>query len=219
MEVKKMSFYINNTSSCRPGGICGNPLTGLCEKALIEVTKVFDACRRQTTEVGLALPLSNFDPASPALPLTYISSTASGDDPTISDVVIDRLSQRPNFANVSATITIPVVVSYRDANGVLGTAESSIVVTENVVLFVPQPSVTPINISAFATFTSTIGTIDQSGSVATITGCLTVILKVTAVVDILVPSYGYPVIPPCQVSQTQICPGDNELPLFPTAVT
>lgn len=214
-----MSFYINNPSNCRPGGICGNPLTGLCEKALIEVRKVFDACRRQTTEIGLALPLSNFEPADPVLPLTYISATSSGDEPSISDVVIDRLSQRPNFANVSATITVPIIVSYRDANGVLGTVESSIVVTENVVLFVPQPAVTPIEISAFATFTSTIGTVDSLGEVATVTGCLTVILKVIATVDILVPSYGYPVIPPCQVSQTQVCPGDNELPLFPTAVT
>jgi hypothetical protein len=214
-----MSFYINNPSNCRPGGLCGNPLTGLCEKALIEVTKVFDACRRQTTEVGLALPLSNFNPSGPALPLTYISATSTGDAPVVNDVVIDRIPQRPNFANVSATITIPIIVSYRDANGVLGTAESSIVVTENVILFVPQPAVTPINITAFATFTSTIGTINSEGTIATVTGCLTVIIKVVAVVDILVPSYGYPVIPPCQASQNQICPNENELPLFPTAVT
>ena len=181
-----MSFYINNPSSCRPGGICGNPLTGLCEKALIEVTKVFDACRRQTTEIGLTLPLSNFNPAGPALPLTYISATQSG-SPIVSDVVIDRIPQRPNFANVSATITIPIVVSYRDANDVLGTAESSIVVTENVVLFVPQPSIIPVNITAFATFTSTIGTIDAPGTTATVTGCLIIIIKVVADVDILVP--------------------------------
>lgn len=213
-----MSFYINNPSSCRPGGICGNPLTGLCEKALIEVTKVFDACRRQTTEIGLTLPLSNFNPAGPALPLTYISATQSG-SPIVSDVVIDRIPQRPNFANVSATITIPIVVSYRDANDVLGTAESSIVVTENVVLFVPQPSIIPVNITAFATFTSTIGTIDAPGTTATVTGCLIIIIKVVADVDILVPSYGYPVIPPCQMSQNQACPGESELPLFPTAVT
>jgi hypothetical protein len=217
MEVK-MSFYINNPSNCRPGAICGNPLSGLCEKALIEVTKVFDACRRQTTETGLTLDLSNFDPAIPTLPLTYISATSSG-PATVSNVVIDRIPQRPNFANVSATITIPVTVSYRDANGVLGTAESIITTTENVILFVPQPSLIPIEITALASFTSTIGTIDPTGSVATVTGCLTIILKVVANVDILVPSYGYPEIPPCHASTNQICPPENELPLFPTAVT
>ncbi|MDD4111113.1 MAG: hypothetical protein PHS54_06195, partial [Clostridia bacterium] len=107
-----MSFYINNPNSCRPGGLSGNPLTGLCEKALIEVTKVFDACRRQTTEIGLTLPLSNFSPVGPVLPLTYISATQAN-SATVSDVVIDRIPQRPNFANVSATITIPIIVSYR----------------------------------------------------------------------------------------------------------
>lgn len=214
-----MSFYINNPSNCRPGGLYGNPVTGLCEKALIEVTKIFDACKMQTTEIGLVLPLSNFDPVGPTLPLTYISATTTGATPTVSDVVIDRIPQRPNFANVSATVTVPVLVSFRDANGALGTAESSIVVTENVVLFIPQPSETPINITAFASFTSTIGTIDGTGTVATVTGCLTIILKVVAIVDILVPSYGYPVIPPCQATQNQICPTESELPLFPTAVT
>lgn len=213
-----MSFYINNPSSCRPGGICGNPLTRLCEKALIEVTKVFDACRKQTTEVGLTLPLSNFNPASPDLPLTFISANQS-ENPIVSDIVIDRIPQRPNFANVSVTITIPIVVSYKDTNDVLGTAESSIVVTENVVLFVPQPSIMPINITSFATFSSTMGTIDAPGTTATVTGCLNIILKVVAQVDMLVPSYGYPVIPPCQISQNQVCPAESELPLFPTAVT
>ena len=214
-----MSFYINNNNACRPGGLSGNPSSGLCEKALIEVTKVFDACRQQLVESGLSLTLSNFNPAGPTQPLTFISATTSLTDPaTISDVVIDRIDQRPNFANVSGTVTVPVVVQYRDANGVLGTATATITVPENVIMFVPQPSVMPIEVSVFATFNATIGSINAEGTVATVTGCLNIILKVTAQVDILVPSYGYPVIPPCQQAETQICPGPGELPLFPTAL-
>ncbi len=214
-----MSFYINNPNTCRPGGICGNPLNGLCEKALIEVTKVFDACRQQIAESGLNVALSDFTPAGPTLPLTFISAITTADNPaTISDVIIDRIEQRPNFANISATVTIPIMVSYRDANGVLGTATGTIVVPENVIMFVPQPSITAINVTVFATFTSTIGSINAEGTTATITGCLQIILKVTAQVDILVPSYGYPVIPPCQAAENQICPLSGDLPLFPTAV-
>lgn len=214
-----MSFYINNNNTCRPGGLSGNPSSGLCEKALIEVTKVFDACRQQIVESGLSLALTNFNPANPTLPLTYISATTILDNPaTISDVIVDRIEQRPNFANVSATVTVPVQVQYRDANGVLGTATSTIVVPENVILFVPQPSITPIDVTVFATFNSTIGTINAEGNTATVTGCLNIILKVTAKVDILVPSYGYPVIPPCRQAETQVCPGAGDLPLFPTAI-
>lgn len=214
-----MSFYINNNNTCRPGGLSGNPSSGLCEKALIEVTKVFDACRQQIVESGLTLTLTNLDPANPTLPLTFISATTILDNPaTISDVVIDRLDQRPNFANVSGTVTIPIQVQYRDASGVLGTATSTITVPENVIMFVPQPSITPIDVSVFATFTATIGSINAEGNTATVTGCLNIILKVTAQVDILVPSYGYPVIPPCRQAESQVCPGSGELPLFPTAI-
>jgi hypothetical protein len=103
-------------------------LNGLCEKVLIETTKVFDACLSQTTETGVVLQLSNFNPANPTLPLTYISSQATTNQAVVSNLVIDRIDSCPNYANVSATITIPVTVTYRDANGVIGTATSSVVV-------------------------------------------------------------------------------------------
>ena len=47
-----MSFYINNTNPNKPGVISGNPLNGICEKVLIETTKVFDACVCSSTETG-----------------------------------------------------------------------------------------------------------------------------------------------------------------------
>lgn len=213
-----MSFYINNTNPSRPGPIMGNPLNGICEKILIETTKVFDACVSQSTETGIVLPVTDLDPANPATPLTFISAAnAPGEQVTVSDLVVDRLESCPNYANVSATITIPVIVNYRDANGVLGTGRSTITVSKNVVLYVPQPSVTPINISASAVFSSEIGSASGENTF-TVTGCLQVILRVTAVVDVLVPSYGYPVIPPCHSAPaTSACPGLFEMPLYPTA--
>lgn len=215
-----MSFYINNNNQCRPGPNCGNVTTGICEKALLEVRKVFDECRSVTTDSVYTVTLTDFDPADPALPLTFISAASDPNNPaTVSNVVIDRIDGRQNFANVSATVTVPIVVSYRDANGVLGTADATITETRNVVLFVPQPSITPVEITAFAAFSSISGTINAEGTTATITGCLQIILKVVATVDILVPSYGYPVIPPCQQPQGGVCPGIADLPLFPTAVS
>ena len=43
-----MSFYINNTNPHKPGPIQANGLNAVCEKVLIETTKVFDACMNQT---------------------------------------------------------------------------------------------------------------------------------------------------------------------------
>lgn len=212
-----MSFYINNTNPNRPGPLGNNPL-GVCEKVLIEATKVFDACVSQTTETGIILPVTSFNPANPTLPLTYISAQNQiGSSVTVTDIVIDRLEQTPNYANVSMTITIPLTVTYRDANGVIGTGTSSITVQKSTVLFVPQPSMTPVDIKATATFSSTIGSYTAENTF-TVTGCLQIVIKVTALVDLLIPSYGYPVLPPCQACQNcNVCPGINDLPLYPTA--
>lgn len=213
-----MSFYINNTNPNRPGPICGNPTNGICEKALIEVTKVFDACVRNETVTGVPLTATNFNPASPALPLTFISAeTDPTSQATISNVIIDRIADRPNYAYVSATVTIPIIINYRDANGVLGTATSTYQTSQNVILFVPQPSLSPIQIKVVGTFSSTIGTFTAPDTF-TLTACVQIILKVTAQVDMLVPSYGYPTIPACQAAPESVCPGAAELPLYPTAV-
>lgn len=215
-----MSFYVNNTNPNRPGPISGNPLGGICEKVMIETTKVFDACVSQTTETGIVLVVDNLSPASPALPLTYVSAQSSTtESASIVQVTIDRVDQAPNYANVSATIEVPVVVNYRDANGVSGTGTSTITVQKDVMLFVPQPSLSPISITATALFQSGIGTFNGDNTF-TVTGCLQIMLKVTSVVDLLLPSYGYPVVPPCQaVSSPSACPGLGDLPLYPTAST
>ncbi|MBP3432082.1 MAG: hypothetical protein J6K39_04455 [Clostridia bacterium] len=213
-----MSFYINNNNPNRPGPICGNPTQGICEKILIETTKVFDACVCSTTEQGIILQVSDFNPENPVLPLTFISAeNTSGSPAVISDLVVDRLENCPNYANVSFTLTIPVTVTYRDANGTTGSALTTVTVNKSAILFVPQPALSPIDITATGTFSSQIGTF-TSPNVFTVTGCIQIIIKVTSVVDVLVPSFGYPTLPPCkQAPATSACPGFQDLPIYPTA--
>lgn len=212
-----MSFYINNTNPNRPGSVSGNPLNGICEKILIQTTKIFDACSSTTTESGIILQVTNFTPADPTLPLTFISAEQTPNTTaTITDLVVDRLETAPNYANVTMNISIPVTVTYRDANGVIGTATATVVVSKSVVLFVPQPSATPINITATALFSSQIGTF-TSPNIFTVTACIQIIIRVSALVDVLVPSYGYPTLPPCQQACTSACPGIQDLPTYPTA--
>ena len=213
-----MSFYINNNNPNRPGPIQGNPLNGLCEKALIETKKVFDACLVQNTETGVVLTITDQSPADPTFPLTFVSAEANLNNPaTISDVVITRLNDRPNFANITGSVTIPLTVTYRDANGVLGTANSSITYPVSTILYVPQPSLHPISIEVVGQFRSQIGTYTAENTF-TITGCLQIILKVVATVLLLIPTYGYPVIPPAQVGEGNVCPGIFDTPIFPTPI-
>ncbi len=215
----EMSFYINNTNPNKPGPICGNVTNGICEKILIETTKVFDACVCTTTETGILLQATNFLPADPVLPLTFVSAENTPNTvPTVSGLVIDRLDTCPNYANVSFNLTVPVTITYTDANGTTGTAQSTITVEKSVLLFVPQPSQTPISVNATGTFRSRIGTF-TSPNIFTLTGCIQVIVKITGIVDVLVPSYGYPVLPPCQQAPENACPGLQDLPIYPTAST
>lgn len=212
-----MSFFINNTNSSRPGPTCGNPINGLCEKMLIEVTRVFDACLQNETLPGVALTVTGFNPANPTLPLTYISTeTDQTQGLTVSNVVITRLESRPNFANVTGQVTFPLIVTYRDANGILGTASASYTTDFSSVLCVPQPALSPVEIKVTGQLSSTIGTF-TAPDVFTITACVQIIIKVVADVDILVPSYGYPCIPECQNIPT-VCPGVGDLTLYPTTV-
>ncbi len=213
-----MSFYINNTNPNRPGPICGNVTNGICEKILIQTTKVFDACVCSTTETGIILNVSDFFPANPTLPLTYVSAENTQNTPaTISDLVVDRLETCPNYANVSFNLSIPVTVTYSDATGALDTALATLTVSKSVILFVPQPALSPVDIVASGVFSSRIGTF-TAPNVFTVTGCIQVIIRVVSVVDVLVPSYGYPVLPPCkQAPQQSACPGLSDLPIYPTA--
>ena len=210
-----MSFFINNSNGAKPGPVGNNGVNGICERVVIETTKVFDACICQSTETGVILQVTNLNPANPTLPLTFVSAQTTTNNTTISDLVIDRLDSCPNFANVTATITIPVTVTFRDANGILGTGTANVVVNKSVILFVPQPAVAPINISATAVFSSEIGNF-VSDATFSVNACIQIIIKVTAPVDLLIPSYGYPFIPQCQRAPETSCPGLN-VPLYPTA--
>ena len=212
-----MSFYINNTNGNKPGPISGNSTNGICEKILIQTRKIFDACVSTGTETGIVLQATNFTPADPTLPLTFLSAeTTAGTTATVTDLIVERLDNAPNYANVTMNISIPITITYRDANGVIGTATSSVTVSKAVVLFVPQPSATPIDITASALFSSQIGTF-TSPNIFTVTACIQIIIRVSAIVDVLVPSYGYPCLPPCQQACGSQCPGIQDLPTYPTA--
>ncbi len=209
-----MSFYSGNRQGNFPGPMVGNPLNGLCEKAVIQTRKVFDACMKQIQQTGEVIELSNLTPASPTYPLTFISCQSDSANITTSNVTVDRFDDRPCFARVSADVNIPIIVNYTDANGVAGTGTGTVVIPNDVVLYVPQPSIVPYQIEAFGSAICSGGQFNES-NVLTTNLCITIVLKVVVDADILVPTYGYAQIPPCQEFTQDTCTGFFDLPLFP----
>ena len=210
-----MSFYSSNKLDKYPGAICGNPNQGICERVCIQTNKVFDACLSQMQEQNLTITISDLTPANPTEPLTFVSLAGSQNYATITNLVVDRFEDKPNFARVSCNVEIPITVTYTDANGVTGTGTSTLVVPKDVILFVPQASIIPYSINAFGAVVSPEGT--YTGNLTfNVNACVTVILRVVVNAEILVPSYGYCPIPPCQEYAPDQCTGFFNLPLYPS---
>ena len=114
---------------------------------------------------------------------------------------------------MQATVNIPVEIVYTDANGVEGVATGSVSVSEDVLLFVPAPSIMPFKVVAEASAVAAEGSF--SDGAFTINVCVTIILKIAIDVELLIPSYGYCAIPPAQDYSKEVCAGFFELPLYP----
>ena len=208
-----MSFFSNFQSDKCPGNIAGNPLSGLTEKVCIQAEKVFDAAIKQNQLENYTITLTDFNPESPTYPLTFVSARTASSQGTISNLNIERQMDK-HSARVSGTVAIPLQVVYTDNCGVEGTATASICVPFDVLLFIPSPSIMPFNVTAIVSAVVPEGT---GGAEATFTvnACITVILKVSMPVELLVPSYGYCAIPPAQEYSQEVCAGFFELPLYP----
>ncbi len=192
----------------------GNPLNGLTEKVCIQAEKIFDACIQKTQLENYTLTLTDLTPANPTYPLTFVSARSVGGEATVTNVSIDRQTDR-NCARVQATLTVPLEVVYVDAAGVDGTATASVSVTQDVLLNVPCPSIMPFGVRGVVSAVAPEGTFNAEAQTFTVSLCLTVILKISMPVEILVPSYGYCAIPPAQEYSQEICSGFFELPLYP----
>lgn len=209
-----MSFFSNFQSDKCPCSITGNPLNGLTEKVCIQAEKIFDAGIKQTQLTGYVLTLEDFTPADPTFPLTFVSARSLTSEATVTNLVIDRMHDK-HCARVQATVSIPVEVLYTDANGVDGRATATVTMEEDVLLFVPAPSIMPFTLRAVVSAVVPDATFDAATGTFVAQVCLTVILKIAMPVEILVPSYGYCALPPLQEYSQEVCAGFFELPLYP----
>lgn len=214
-----MSFFSNFQSDKCPGTISGNPLNGLCEKVCIQAQKIFDACIKQIQIENYTLTLTDNVPGDPTYPLTFISARSTQSTGVITNLNVERLTDKPGCARVQATVGIPVEVVYTDANGTEGVANATITVSEDVLLFVPAPSIMPYRINAEVSAVCAEGTFNPDTNTFSVNACLTTILKVSIDVELLIPSYGYTAIPPAQDYSQEVCAGFFELPLYPQGKT
>ena len=209
-----MSFYSNFQSDKCPCAITGNPLNGLTEKVCIQAEKIFDACIRQTQVENYTLTLTDLTPENPTYPLTFVSARSTTSTATVSNLNIERQADR-QCARVQATVSVPVEVLYTDANGVDGSATATVSLPVDVLLYVPAPSIMPFTVTSVVSVVAPDATFINATEGFSASLCVTIILKIAMMVEMLVPSYGYCVIPPAQEYSQEVCAGFFELPLYP----
>ena len=209
-----MSFYSNFKSDKCPGAITGNPLSGLMEKVCIQAEKIFDASIKQTQLENYALTLTDLDPATVTYPLTFVSARSTSSEATVTNLNVERQADRA-CARVQATVSVPLEVLYTDATGVEGSATATVSLPVDFLMFVPAPSIMPFTVQAVMSAVVPDATYNAETQGFTASVCVTVILKISMPVEILVPSYGYCVIPPAQEFAREVCAGFFELPLYP----
>jgi len=139
------------------------------------------------------------------------SSTTCG---AISNLSIDRLCDRPQFARVRGRVSIPIDVLFLDQNCQEWMGRAMVNVDKDVLLAIPDESIVPF------TLESMVSAICVSGKYLgncqfCITICVTVVLKILAEVELMVPSYGFCAVPPCEEFAENVCDEFFSLPLFP----
>lgn len=130
------------------------------------------------------MELTDFVPANPTYPLTFISARSLSSEATVSNLNIDRQSDK-QCARVQASVTIPVEVLYMDAAGVEGKATSSVTMNEDRLLFVPSPSIMPFTVKGVVSAVAPEGTFNAANNTFTVSMCTTVILKIAMQVELL----------------------------------
>jgi hypothetical protein len=209
-----MSFF-SNKQNIGPGAINGSPLAGLCDRVAISVERVLDCCMKQVVSDCVPLELRKFS-RKPTQPCTFVSASSPPEAETIlSNLTIDRIAERTDFARVRCGCTVPVRVTLRDADKKTVTAESEVKHQLDVIMYIPPASVFPFEIKAEACCTCTGGCVENEHQcIASI--CTTLILKVTAKCDLLVPTYGFAPVPKAIDFKENHCSDFFELPLYPS---
>ena len=209
-----MSFFSNFQSDKCPGSITGNPLNGLMEKVCIQAEKIFDAGIKQMRLENYSLTLTDITPDPVTYPLTFVSARSVSAEATVTNLTVERQPDK-QCARVQATVTIPVEVLFTDANGVDGSATATVSLPVDAFLYVPAPSIMPFSVRVLVSVVAPDGTYNDDTQGFNVSLCVTLIIKISMPVEVLVPSYGYCMIPPLQEYSQEVCAGFFELPLYP----
>ena len=215
-QLDDEEIVISNIVPVLPGANCQDPMVRPCTCSC-EDNRC--SCTCPNGPISHQEAVENAENSPNPLPRPYgawtfescRSSTTLG---RISNLSVERLADRPQFARVRCNVDVPLDVLFLDQRCQEWMGQTTVTVAKDILLCIPEDSIIPF------TLESLVSAICVSGSYMgnctfEITVCVTVVLKVIAEVDILVPTYGFCQVPPCEEFAENVCDEFFSLPLFP----
>ena len=145
---------------------------------------------------------------------TFVSCRSSTTKGKISNLSIERLCDRPQFARVKCTVSVPIDVLFTDQRCQEWIGQACVSVDRDILLCIPDDSIIPFTLESLVSAICVSGSYIGSCTFE-ITLCVSIVLKVLAEVDIMVPTYGFCQIPPAEEFAESVCDEFFSLPLFP----
>ena len=129
-------------------------------------------------------------PASaPVPPITFESCRSSTTQAAIRNLSVERLCDRPCFARVRCTVDVPIDILFVDSRCIEYIGKGVVSVDRDVLLSIPDESIVPYTLEAMASAICVSGCFVGNNQFK-MTICVTIVLKVLADVEILVPKIG-----------------------------
>lgn len=166
---------------------CDGGFDGLCCRMVIETKRVFDGCALTDENITLTLTTESQIPQGSE----FASARAVSSEFTIFSIV----DCGDGCSRVSGEIVTKFAVVYC-LGGVPYTVAATHKVQRETLLRLPSSAIVPYTIEVQSVMNVGSGAVLSANAVS-VSGCLLQIIKVTASVDILVPTYGYCKYPPC----------------------
>lgn len=181
-------------------------------RVVISVPRVLDSAMVVTQDAQLQISAGTIPPTTTA-PYVVNSIQAIATETQMTNITITPLGDNTRCSRVTATVIIPLTVTLTDANNVQFNTHTSITKNINVVLYIPDNTAFPYSISAEAAFGYDSASITDS-TITILNATTKILVRVTAVTDLLIPTYGYA---PLNHADNSFSNSQNFLnqPLFP----
>lgn len=158
-------------------------------RVVVSVPRVLDSAVVVMQDADCAIATGNL-PTTATAPFTVHQVKTAPLETQMQNTVVTPLSDQTNCARVQSDVAIPVTLSVTDANGQSFETYSSVTRSIDIVLYIPDEAAFPYTITSEGIMNCT-STICEKKVTTLHDATFRILTRVTAVTDLLIPTYGY----------------------------